>query len=339
MNHRTRRRNILMLLCAFLTFIMCWYFVTSISNYSVNLKVGRGFYSKEAVHFTFGLDAEKIGGTLLEAIHKIEKTDFIMISVQNDIRAVYFKGSPDLPPIVSGRFFSEEDFFQNQRLAVIGKDYQSETYKGSDNADYIHVNAYEYQVIGVMGYADDSSLDSMIMVNIDSLDINNIAVGRFFVDGRNNQLVFQEIQNQFNSAGVRGLSVINMPASPIDSLATGIVSISPLFILLVCYSFPNLIVVIKLWFSEKRNSVRAMSIVGYSQPKICFLLYREAALIWFAGFLMFLLVVFISRFLNIVDINYGSTKFLLVSILCFLAVNVILFLIAAISTSKRNPAR
>ena len=83
---------------------------------------------------------------------------------------------------VKGRFFTSDECLSREHLAVIGKAFQDLTFE-MDNKTFIEYCGKKYEVLGVVGIADESSLDHLLFVNLGSMTPEEQIHGRLYVDG------------------------------------------------------------------------------------------------------------------------------------------------------------
>lgn len=133
-------------------------------------KAGRGYYGKNTMSvITDGTQR----GSVSKILEFIQGQDNIFASVeQMYLKRIAFKGKVTGIPVISGRFFTEEDFFCGKKLAVLGR---APTTSGvelvSENGiQYVKVNEVLYEVIGRVGYSLPSAVDQMIFINLDGED-------------------------------------------------------------------------------------------------------------------------------------------------------------------------
>lgn len=80
------------------------------------------------------------------------------------IRAIYFNDTYVNLPIKQGRFFNKSDFIKDSFTAVIGKDLEDKTFN-KDDKKYISINEIDYEIIGVLGYENQTLFDNYIFIN------------------------------------------------------------------------------------------------------------------------------------------------------------------------------
>ncbi|MDK1726415.1 ABC transporter permease [Dellaglioa algida] len=93
-------------------------------------------------------------------------TDFqIHYQVKNKKNVSYFyaKGSYEQPPMISGTFFSSNDFLSEVPVAVVGRNV-SKTLYSPFHQQYYKLNGQYVAVIGIMGDKYNSELDNQIFI-------------------------------------------------------------------------------------------------------------------------------------------------------------------------------
>lgn len=91
-----------------------------------------------------------------------------------DLLGIYVNGTDSPVPLLEGAPFQTEDYFQNRKLAVVGKNFQGAT----------HVSLFEdaYEFVAVAGYDFPTQYDSAVYYNLDSAPY-----GGFFIWTRKNR--------------------------------------------------------------------------------------------------------------------------------------------------------
>lgn len=113
---------------------------------------------------------------LLDYLKALEESEpFVIWQVHSDpdLLGVYVNGPFSAFPIVSGEGFQVQDFFQNKKLVVVGKN----LYLGT------HLSLFEatYEIIAVAGHDFQTQYDSAIYYNLDSTSHG----GFFYLDAEN----------------------------------------------------------------------------------------------------------------------------------------------------------
>ena len=111
------------------------------------------------------------------------------------VKAIYFNQYYVNFPMKSGRFFRKNDLAVGNKVAVIGKKLEANSYC-RDKKTYIFLEGVEYEVIGVIGYEEETIIDNYVYINMLSsegvietnlytLDLweNNSSVTKEFCEG------------------------------------------------------------------------------------------------------------------------------------------------------------
>ncbi|MBR6255064.1 MAG: ABC transporter permease [Clostridiales bacterium] len=222
--------SILVIFLFFSLLVVGFVFVCTDAEYNYYQQISRGFISRDAVFFnvdnpsyqeayywssdmgerdespnarkhkeakdaSFVLknDVLDSGLTAIETMLSCAEGDYLASLHRGDLRGVYFKGDITLPPILSGRFFSEDDCLSKNPIAVIGNNYVGST-TIHDDKKYIDYLGKEYEVIGVVGLSGKSPIDNIIFVNIGSLSPEEQLNGIYYIDcSKNNTSVYDEL--------------------------------------------------------------------------------------------------------------------------------------------------
>lgn len=165
--HKIPRGDIVMALC-FLAVCACTLLILSNLRLANRLAfISEGCYSGAARELTLETEDKTLS---LKATQNTVKTPMILyrpdLDEQTDVRGVYIKGHPAItPPILEGRFFSEEDNFSDTPRAVIGRNFKEDIFY-EQGKPMIRFGDVDYEVIGILGMNPETRLDGMRMLNI-----------------------------------------------------------------------------------------------------------------------------------------------------------------------------
>ena len=99
-----------------------------------------------------------------------------------DLRGVYITGNPGvLPPLLKGRFFNEQDNYSDTPRAVIGKDYEKDTFI-ENGKQMITIQDVDFEVIGVAGIKQVTRLDAVQFINFGESEKMFGANGNYLLD-------------------------------------------------------------------------------------------------------------------------------------------------------------
>lgn len=202
----------------FFSIVVGFVFICSDREYNLNQQMARGYITSDSVFFDFedpsikqlgdyGTDnTEEYNPDFIlenpvcdEGITSVEKmlsssnSDYFAALHKDILRAIYYNGDVTLPPLISGRFFTEDECLSKTCLAVIGRNKEDKIH--SENGKKIYdYNGRQYEVIGIAGVAGESALDDIMFVNIGSLSSEEQLDGMYYIDGaKSNRSVYQEI--------------------------------------------------------------------------------------------------------------------------------------------------
>ena len=140
--------------------------------------------TREPVDPDFVLNNDIIDGglTRMETLLSSGGDNYIAAIHQGELRGIFYKGNITIPPLVRGRYFTEKECLSRDNLAVIGSDFLESSFS-KNGKEYVVYNEKEYEVIGVTGISNASSLDHLIMVNMGSMSQEEQKTGRIYIDG------------------------------------------------------------------------------------------------------------------------------------------------------------
>lgn len=154
-------------------------------------KLSQAYYSSDTIYFTINNESQ---ANILDDIYEQLNNVVLLKELSSDglVRGVVFDTDPKPPGMLQGQFFTEEDFFTNKQLATIGKNYIDNIEK-KGNSDYIILFDTQYEVIGILGEKTESVLDYMILINLDSVEEQDI--GLYAIDGKRKS----DIEDSYNA--------------------------------------------------------------------------------------------------------------------------------------------
>lgn len=226
--------------------------------------------TKEASDPTFVLSNRILdnGHTAIETLLTTGSLDYLASLHSGVMRGVAFRGSIVLPPLLSGRFFSEEECLSNTPLAVIGKK-RAELIINRDGKRYLWYLNKEYEVIGVIGLSAESPMDDVIFVNIGSLTPEEQLNGTYYIDcSRDNEAVFNEMNSRSESLFGCGLKRRDVPIAFIDVVSGGMYMKSYLKVLLIMLGCITFISILIQSTRKKMLKISVMKIQGIRLEKV-----------------------------------------------------------------------
>lgn len=133
-----------------------------------------------------------------QKINQNKQLPSLQIHFQNRKNNItYFFGTGDfsVPPMISGSFFSANDFKSDVSILVVGKDWKNKLYTPKDQS-YLEHQGHFYPVLGVMGDKYRSDLDKQIFVLPGSATRKKLLANNFriIIDGKK-QLTSQQLKH------------------------------------------------------------------------------------------------------------------------------------------------
>lgn len=259
------------------------FLATATENNILLARISRGNYSQHAVHFY--MDEESWSyEKMIKQLQKSEMRDFSLIydDYEKNLRQIYLQGKVDPPPMVSGRYFTTDDFCNHKALAVIGLNRKNDVIKKNGKL-WIEVEDKWFEVIGIMGYRVETLLDDTIIVNADALlrkGSNNI----FILDAYSG-IGKGSSENMFNKLNELACKTVNagnpplkrLDADPIgtDRLFYNLINDAILFMLLIfCYVMCSISISYE-WISKQRRRIAVMRLIGWTDWKLRRVIYSS----------------------------------------------------------------
>ena len=186
-----------------------------------------------------------------------------LASLHNGVmRGVAYKGPVLPPPLLTGRFFTEEECLSDYPLAVIGSNYK-ESLISRDGKQYLEYMDRDYEVIGIVGLSAASPIDDVIFVNLGSLTPKEQLDGSYYVDcSTRNETIYSELEAQSELLFGCGLKRRETPKAFIDVVAGGMYLKSYLKVLLVLLGIIAFLNVLIQSVKETYVEISVMKILG-----------------------------------------------------------------------------
>ena len=294
----------------FAIMIVGFVFMCTDSEYDYNQQIARGFISRDSIFFiidnpsykeaffmtvsvpdgetidpgtidtspieatedTFELNnsIQNNGLTAVETLLSSGNADYLASLHNGVMRGVVYKGKVIGPPLLSGRFFYEDECLSDTPMAVVGKNYEEDIINNNGKRYYEYRNR-EYEVIGIIGLNGESPIDDIIFVNIGSLSPEEQLEGMYYIDcSSNNEIVYEEMQNKSEQLFGCSLKRREIPQAFIDVVSGGMYLknyLKVLMSLLGCFAYLSVIIQST---REKYIEISAMKVFGIRQLHMFF---------------------------------------------------------------------
>ncbi|WP_181150887.1 ABC transporter permease [Paenibacillus sp. PCH8] len=183
-----------------------------------------------------------------------------------NIRAIYFDNQTYVPQMVEGRFFRKEDFYDKEKLAVVGKEIQRSELKYKNGKLYYIYNNDEFEVIGTMGASHLTEIDKTILLSMNGLSSDeNRETGIFVLSASDLSSVTKT--KLLDADGVKvPIHLFERGEYGAQSYANSdIYNVILKIIVFVLVSFSSVIFTVS-WIKKQRSEIRVLWILGY-QPR------------------------------------------------------------------------
>ncbi|UNC93270.1 ABC transporter permease [Candidatus Contubernalis alkaliaceticus] len=265
----------------------------AIEERTVISEISRGSYSENAVHFTFKED-NWCFESLINQLLRSRLSDFVLIydDYEKHIRQIYVMGNNDPPPMLSGRYFNEDDFDSGKAHAVIGTNRLHEVIN-KNGRQQIKVENTMFDVIGIVGYRIHTMLDDMIIVNADALSYKSNNNNIFILDAYSGKPpghcinVYKDLEQNVTDGMSQGnqvpITLLEIKPGGIDRLLQSIISITTIYLLLiVCYVLCSIAISFE-WISKKRREIAVKRLIGWSDRRLKIEIYLKYFIFAFIG--------------------------------------------------------
>lgn len=275
--------------------------------------LSQGYYSNNVKYF-YCLNKDDFNIT---NIYKNQEDIIIFkeLSINNDIRGIYYKRSIKKPNMKSGRFFQETDFDENKHYAVIGSNF-TEGLVEQHNIKYVIYDGIKYQVIGTMGYNRESKIDRACFINLN----NSLCAkdGAFAIDSTSKNKVnkmLETIQNRYS------INLIDREKNGIDRFFKTECFNIILIILVLCILVLTTVSVSLYWVEKRKRKIAILRLVGYNDKRIIKVIFFRYLFLEHISILIGFLVgniIIISQNYNISGIiwNILIFSYVLVNLTC-----------------------
>lgn len=188
------------------------------------------------------------------------------------VEAIYFNKYYINFPMKSGHFFRKQDLTTGKRSAVIGKSLEKRAYQRNDST-YIDIDGQEYNVIGVIGYEEDTIIDNYIYISmLEAKDLVDTKIYTLDIWGEKS-----DASDQFYEL----LSKDGIEVKELSSMQTYGTTILPQILYgrwFICLFLCNLICIVIVsmqWIGLQRQEIGIRRLVGGNMVNIaCYIAAR-----------------------------------------------------------------
>lgn len=252
----------------------------------------RGFYSERA-SYLINVESgwEKIREILLD-----DKWDNGIVfknglEMESDTRGVFYKGNFKKLPLISGRYFTEEEVSGDGKKAMIGQRFEKDVYE-EEGARYIDILGEKFEVVGVLGSAQATRLDSMKWIPMAAAAEVSEAEGTYIVDGRteeavdNNADLLEKVMERDWSKESSDYTVVNSEGEEVEG--TGYPEsnrnvVEKIYAAIIFSFVLNMVLAGTYWARHTTQRIQVEKMLGLSPGKIMLSVLSEYMKIAFAA--------------------------------------------------------
>ncbi|MBE6895906.1 MAG: ABC transporter permease [Ruminococcaceae bacterium] len=185
------------------------------------------------------------------------------------VRGIYLNGDVPMLDIQKGRFFTDNEYLNNNPLAVVGPEiYNNYVYTGEDGKEYYkneHLNT-EFEVIGVFGKEGSvSNMDFTVFVPMGYAMNASNTTGSYTLDAKDKDSL-AILEANFTAQLAGKLNVLTYENPPIVNVSTSLMTMGLMFVLTMI----NSIVFSSYYVLKQKHILSVKKFIGYS-PKLILL--------------------------------------------------------------------
>lgn len=281
---------------SFLSMVFAGYITTAYQTE----KLSQGYYGSNTVYLQVNDPENQLD---YEALYRGMKDGILFRELAGDlVRGVLLRGDVEPPPLLKGRFFLEDDFFNGERLVIAGNAYDPVIQK-RNGRDYIEVNQEYYEVIGRLGAGEISKLDDMLLVNLEAIDLGKSGI--YAIDGKSSENITAAsrlLQNEVLKAGA-SYDVIEREPSGIKRLLKYEQSNTLLYVVLLMVFLLSSAAVNLSLYEKKKSELAVQRLLGFSSAQIIGQMLKHYTLLAHIGYIGGLLITLLLIYMGIIRLS------------------------------------
>lgn len=311
--------------------------------------------SKDSIGFQINGSKEISGQQFMELLQNepdiIVQKDGLTLGIFQG-RAIYFGKKVNIQvPLIDGRFITTQDFIENAKVAVIGKNLKHLTFI-KNGKEYIRFEQEEYLVVGTLGHANRSSnFDDRFFLSLNGLlpQYTNLeALSTSWI--LDNDHLTKDVQDSFSNLNGKVAKLNNKvklentytqtSKSYLDDILSNGIFIMGLLALVIIVLLLNVVNTTNFYLESKRKEIGVRKTYGADNWQIAQKILLDYELQAISAFILALLFYAILIKFKINTIIFGDYIYLLSPVIAFvgvLTIGSIIALIPIIKSFKLQP--
>ena len=233
----------------------------------------RGFYSDRASHM---INEESSWEEIQDILLEDEWNNGILfknnLEIESDTRGVFYKGDFILISRISGRYFTEDEAASNEKKAMIGQRFEKDAYDAGGSR-YIDILGEKCEVVGVLGSAQATRLDSMKWIPMAVAAELAGTEGEYVVDGKTEAAVENNadlLKKVMEPDWTMEIKVMNDEGKAVESSFPERNNnvIEKIYLAIIFSFILNMILAGTYWGRHTAQRIQVEKMLGFSSPKI-----------------------------------------------------------------------
>lgn len=239
-------------------------------------------------------------------------------------RGVYYKGNMDLPNIIEGRFFTEEEMRSEEYICVAGQKAYNEWTETDENGEkVVRYSGKNYKVIGVMGKNENETtwLDYYTFIPMGTA-LKEYSTGSNFIIDANTRSEVEELTEKLSFLVSQKAIISHTPYSATEVAP----EVTDSFILMIVIALLNCIVFALYYVDKTKYQTFVKKFIGYTKTMVFIDTLKSflgiAAIAFVSGnVIMYALATTVFSEMEIlkyyrIDIGVITISFLVITALC-----------------------
>ena len=265
----------------------------------------RGFYSDRASHM---INEESSWEEIWDILLEDEWNNGILfknnLELESDTRGVFYKGDFKKLPLISGRYFTEEEVGSDEKKAMIGQRFVKDTYD-EGGSQYIDILGEKFEVVGVLGSAQATRLDSMKWIPMAAAAELAGTEGEYVVDGKTEAAVENNadlLKKVMEPDWTMEIKVMNDAGEPVESSYPERNNnvIEKIYLAIIFSFILNMILAGTYWGRHTAQRIQVEKMSGFSGGQILLSVLAEYCKIACASLVLACILIFIGVLSRIV---------------------------------------